>query len=302
MHYESSVALGTFSVFYTQSFTNTIPVVYQLFNVFPFIVGPLLTILLIPTMLFFLFLAYKQKNINFLILLVFFGAIFSSQMIFFVKWTRYMVPVIAVYLCMVSLVFVFLLKDAKKFIEKYSILFLGLMILIYSIASSFSYVYTVFFAADNRIMASNWATNHISPENIVLTEPYDIGSFAFHLPKMTTIDFYNIEQNTDEQNKLFASLSQANYILIPSQRLMKTRLLEPKQFPFGSRYYQKLFSGTLGFQIVYQTSCNIFCDIAYGTTSPLLLEETTSVFDRPTMFIFRKNKQFTPTYYQEVLK
>jgi hypothetical protein len=49
-----------------------------------------------------------------------------------------------------------------------------------------------------------------------------------------------------------------------------------------------LFTGNLGFHKIYETPCDIFCRITYLNDPIYSFEETANVFDRPTVFIFKK--------------
>lgn len=62
MQYETTVATGTLPVFYTQEFLGTIPVLYQFHKIYPFLLNPLMTLLLLPVLgIVLLFLAQKKQ-------------------------------------------------------------------------------------------------------------------------------------------------------------------------------------------------------------------------------------------------
>ena len=92
MNYESGVALGTEKVFYTGNFINTIPGVYQLLHVYPFLINPLMTILFLASFFYVCYIAIRKRNSNYQLLAAIFLILFISNAFLFVKWTRYMVP------------------------------------------------------------------------------------------------------------------------------------------------------------------------------------------------------------------
>src|SRR3989344_2835845 len=91
-HYESTVALGTQLVFYTGEFFTTIPILFQFAHVYPFLINPVLTLLLVPSVFFTIYRCIKTKNTTLVLLVLFFCVTFFSQSVLFVKWTRYIIP------------------------------------------------------------------------------------------------------------------------------------------------------------------------------------------------------------------
>jgi hypothetical protein len=108
MNYEGPVANGSLLVFYTQQFIDTIPVVYQFTKVFPYILGTEITILSILGLIAILFrlvksLFTRKFSESHIVLLLIIGitlpyAIFHFSL--YVKWTRYMIPLIPFMLIM----------------------------------------------------------------------------------------------------------------------------------------------------------------------------------------------------------
>ena len=283
MNYESSVALGTEPVFYTQNFDNTIPGIYQLFHVYPFLLNPLVTIFFIPAFFYLCYKAIKTRNTKYALLPVFFLLIFLSQAFLFVKWTRYMIPTLPFIYLMIVLTF------PTKYFQK---LLVGITFLV-CIIFAFSYFKTAFIDLDSRIAAVQFAAEAISPNATILSEPSDLGALPFQdaFSNFDTFSFYDMDNpDTDAtEGQLQQKLINAQYIVILSQRILQSRIANPKQFPKGNTFYKALISDHLGFQKIYETPCDIFCKITYLGDPIYWWEQTVSVFDRPTVFIFRKN-------------
>ncbi|KKR67230.1 MAG: hypothetical protein UU09_C0035G0004 [Microgenomates group bacterium GW2011_GWA2_40_6] len=98
--------------------------------------------------------------------------------------------------------------------------------------------------------------------------------------KITDFNFYDLDNNQSNQNRLNNLISVSDYILIPSRRVFKNQTTS--LFPDSASYYQKLFNGALGFQLIktYQP-LGLFLN-------PESAEETYSVFDQPTLRLFKK--------------
>ncbi len=291
MQYESSVATGSLPVFYTQGFIDTTPVVFQLFKVFPFLLNPLLTLLMLPALVFFFVKSIQYKN-SFGIYLLAFFILFASQAFLFVKWTRYMVPLLPfIYLFIALLVARFPYERVPKLIQPFSLAvdkYLAFVtISVISALFGISFFVTVYLYPDTRVDASSWMKQNLPPQQHLLSEPYDVGLTAFQeLPQTITIfDFYSLDQDSAKKELLQQQLQMTNYVLLPSQRVLKSRLSQPEQFPAGHSFYTGLFDEKK-YELVYKTNCNLFCRIAYLGGFETYLEETAYVFDRPTVYLF----------------
>ena len=151
---------------------------------------------------------------------------------------------------------------------------------------------TVYIEPDTRISAAEYATKLFSNNASLESEVYDLGITPFN-PKFSNIklfNFYDLDNPSPETNNITLQLALNNSegIILPSQRILKTRLLNKNKFPVGYNFYYKLFAGKLPFHLVYVTPCDIFCKIAYAGSPVLSYEETANVFDRPTLYIFKK--------------
>jgi len=158
---------------------------------------------------------------------------------------------------------------------------------------AFSYFKTAFIAIDSRIAAVLFAQRAIPANAAILTEPSDLGVLPFQdaFPNLSTFNFYDLDNNSPDvtetalQNKIAAS----QYIILPSQRILQSRMVNPNLFPKGYVFYKTLLNGELGFHKIYETPCDVFCTIAYLGDPVYWWEQTALVFDHPTVFIFKKN-------------
>lgn len=312
--YERGLVTGITPVFYTQSFYETTPIVFQFLNIMPFLINPLLTIIFIPSFLYVVYRAVKIKNVPYLILTAFFLILFLPQAFLHAKWTRYMVPtlpfaylIIAVTLSSSSEA---LAKSRsnnsamKQFSNFFSSRSFGLAqggqartilisaILVTSAIFSLSYFITTFVQPDTRVAASVFAKNNISQNSSALTEPFDLGIIPFNnsFPGIPSADFYYLDSESAAIEELKTKTEHAEYIILPSQRLLRSRLLNPKKFPNGHGFYSLLTNEAMGYQKIYETPCDIFCKITYLGDPVFRFEETAAVFDRPTVMIFKKIK------------
>jgi hypothetical protein len=159
---------------------------------------------------------------------------------------------------------------------------------------AFSYFVTAFIREDSRINAYQFALRKIPYESKILSEIYDMGIVPFNSSyhNITLFHFYDLDNNSLEATpeSLKDKLDDNDFIILPSQRLLKTRLLQKEKFPFGYSFYKSLQTETTGYSKIYETPCDIFCQITYLGDPVFRFEQTANVFDRPTVMIFQKNK------------
>ena len=263
MDYETSVAIGTSKVFYTRQFENSLPYFFQLKNVFPYANG---IFIFIFSFIGFLFSLKNKIKKEFLLILIpsIIYFIYAGQL--FVKWSRFMSPIffLAPFFCL----FIF-----QKLKNKILILILLILMIIPGI-----YFFSKYFSIDTRIIATSWINSNIPDNSFVLSEGgnvVDLPLFSHNL-KVENFDFYN----QDNIKNLPIEIEKSDFIIIPSRRVFKNN------FPQTQNYYQDLFSGKLGFIEIKKISNQK--DLFLNSENA---EETWSVFDNPTIRIYKRNIQ-----------
>ena len=290
MNYESSVALGTETVFYTGNFINTTPGIYQLLHVFPFLINPLMTVLFLASFVYLIIQIIKTKNTSYLLLVTFFLLLFISQAVLFVKWTRYMMPTLPFIIISIALALT-ALEQSNKHLDRLLAIELTILLILNSLVA-FSYFKTAFIGIDSRILAVLFAQQVIPPDAPILSEPADLGVLPFQeaFSHLNTFNFYDLDNNSlsATEMQLQQQIATAQYIILPSQRILQSRLENPAKFPKGYVFYKTLLNGGLRFKKIYETPCDVFCSIVYLGNPVYWWEQTASVFDHPTVMIFKK--------------
>jgi len=286
MKYEREVAMGTLKVFYTGSFYDKLPIIFQYEKVLPFLINPILTLLSIPAFFYCVFRFIKKRDLGLGIIILFFLSLFVSSSVLYVKWTRYLVPSIPFLYIMVAIFLGRLFQKAKPLKFTLVIITIGIICSIFA----YSFLKTVRINQDTRIASRDFAVNTIPSEAKILSEVYDMGIVPFNdnFHQITLFNFYDLDNDPAKINELPDALSNSEYIILPSQRIYKSRILDPQHFPNGYDFYKKLFEGSLGFEKIYETPCDIFCKITYAGNPVFNVEETANVFDRPNIFIFKR--------------
>ena len=264
---------------------NSIPVLFQLQYVYPFLLNPVLEIIFLISFIFLLIKSAKDKNVKIVLLLLFFLFQFIPQAFLFAKWTRYMVSTLPfIYIIVAYFIYHFLSKQFR--------INLSIALVLISFLFSLSFAKTAYFNKDTRISAYEWMKTRVKSNNLILSEAYDLGILPFNqfFSQISLFNFYDLDTIPMAQSKttLDVALEKNNYIVLPSPRVFRNRLANPTNFPAGHKFYKDLISDKLGYRKIYETPCDILCKIAYLGDPVFNIEETITVFDRPTVYIFKK--------------
>lgn len=265
MKYESDVALGSYVVFYTRQFINSIPVWFQLTKIFPYALGIGISLI---GLIGLISLNWKDKKVN--LLRGAFLIYFIPNAFLFAKWTRFMAPVFPILTVFAILLF-------YKLKLKY---FLKSLLVILMILPGILYL-KVYIQKDVRLQATEWINKNIASNSTILSETANV----VDIPLSTDLDksfnlisfnFYDLDKNIELQNQLNENIKNADYIMIPSRRIFANLNVEN---PVLKKYYTNLSNGKLGFKKVAQFSSGLNDEQA---------EETWSVFDHPVIRIYKK--------------
>lgn len=316
LSYEGPVATGKLAVFYTQQYIETTPVVYQFTKVFPVIMGWPLTVLSVVAVVYVIF-----YSIKFALIFVFKNkyshktdlSIFTAIMLvyaafnfyLYVKWTRYMIPLLP-FLVIACVLFLLKFHSLTKKTSAYLASSIIICLVAYQVIIGIDF-FTIYLKPDPRVEAGKWVNENVALNSFVLTETADRGVPAIRgdiiSSNVKEYEFYNLDDgfNTeDEIEELVSEIEKADYIFVPSKRIFPTRSRLKDKFPLGYNYYNALFSGELGFELVADfdrtpkltewwskniadnqtTTLDEFKELNY--------DETFRVFDQPTVYIFKK--------------
>ena len=332
LDYESGVALASLAVFYTQGFIKTTPILFQFKSVFPYLWDWPLTILGLLGGLGMLVMIARDRlqTIRAKVLLIFVSIpvtcwLFNSFL--FVQWIRYSVPLIP-FVIIATVIFFFKFFSKVPPLGRWNLLIMTLSLTIaVSTFISGSAMFLTYLRPDARIQAAQWLAQQSlsNPKGVpfLLSEVYDLGITPFNAyldpNHIALFDFYILDPDprltsTPKQTSLdkklkLEELSQllekSNYIVLPSPRIWRTRLRLPNEFPAGFSFYQKLFDGNLGFVKVadfQNKTCDKFLTIRCLWLNDDNAEETYTVFDRPEVLIFQKEKPLlAPEYYRIIV-
>lgn len=168
---------------------------------------------------------------------------------------------------------------------------------------------TIYSREQTRIAASRWMYRELPQGSTLAVEHWDdllpLGGVDGYTPygdngMFKSVEMRNYEADTpDKLNQMVANLTEADYIILSSNRLYDSIPRLPMRYPMTSRYYKLLFSGQLGFERVAEfTSYPTILGIQIPDQAA---EESFSVFDHPRVQIFKKAASFDPVLVRQEL-
>lgn len=296
INYENSVANGSIAVFYTRQFIDTVPIIFQLEKVLPFLLGNFAWVGITLIGIVVGIINIRKFN-GFTVPLLFIVAGWLPTSFLFVKWLRYSVYFLPFFAMFAAYGFLYLTQNSRKIRNT-----LLVLLLILFIFQSFLF-FGIYIKPDSRITAARWAEKNIELNKKILSESYDLGIVPFNAKFIENIklyDFYALENNS-ELNNLAKELENSDYFISPSGRLSQNSKRLGAYFPLISNYYSSLERGALGFELVYDSKTSTdYLGLGYNRTE---LEETFNVFDHPIVKIYKKvSPKLQPEYVQIISK
>ncbi len=297
LKYESEVARGTLEVFYTRQYFMSVPVFFQVINVFPYALGwPVF----IFALLGLLTLPHTRAN---LFLRLSFLVYFLPSAFLYTKWVRFMAPIL-------PLMIVFSILFVARFYKKVPHFALGLVIAIMCIPGIlFLSVYQTY---DSRMAASEWVNQNIPSGAYILSETANVVDipYATIQPGMenqytvVSFDFYNVDSDPVIRKKFDEEIARADYILVPSRRVFANHTCTfsdlgfspdrceelKKRYPVLNDYYKRLFDGSLGFGEIARFDSFPRIEL-FGLRYVFddeQAEETWTVFDHPVVRVYKR--------------
>lgn len=325
IRYESQVGTGALHVFYTRQFEGTIPIIFQILHIFPYVLGWPVFLLFLSS----LFLLPWKKD--YIFLRIFFLVFFLPNAFFYAKWTRFIAPVFPIALFCATIFLIQIYDSIYTYIQRnfrhkrnsesrrvYGAK-AAFIIITYLLAIPGMAFLSVYTNQDPRFVSSDWIYKNIPNNSYILSETANVTDLPsppskYIIPPINyryiSFDFYNVDQNLFLLNDLKNYVSSADYIFMPSRRVFENhtclrnsglgnvdlnyaqRCAYLKQtYPVLNEYYEKLFNGALGFHKVAEFS-NYPKIQLFGKTLVEFhdedAEETWTVFDHPVIRIYKR--------------
>ncbi len=308
---------------YVQQYQGTIPWLYPLAQQAKWALGPLLTLTFYGGLIWALSHVRHERSPGLLAVLVWlvpFLLLTGSQM---VKFPRYLAPSFFALAALSGGALVALIRHRRAL----GITATGAVIAV-SAAWSASWVHS-YSAPHPWYRATLWLHANGTPGEVVLQEEWDDALPAavyegetFYFPQAFEAARWNPWAEPEDEAKLNAladGLARADWIIFATQRAYGTIPRMAARYPLAARYYEALFGGELGFDLVatFRDVPHLFGTSIYddpigaaglpvpkgwtiGSISVGRVDESLVAYTRPTTLIFRRTDA-APESFREIL-
>jgi hypothetical protein len=285
MQFEAGVVSGANDVFWTYQFQRVPSVLFEMLQM-PWLAGLLVVVTGLTGMLVIAWQATTADGKPGVLWPAVCFAVLYMAIIFFwhAKFVRYLLPLVPI-LVLTSVALCVRLRQAGwNYV-------LAAALLATTIAPGMLQG-TLYARPDPRVEAGKWLLGILRPEDTVLLESYDVG-LPFPkkdgLPAREIIDLHAVA-NAAKTEKMAEQLARAGWIAIVSRRHYRVLPYLDGRFPAVCNYYRALFSGQLGYELA-RTFKRL--DLPKIIDPGEHAEETFTVFDSPTVMLFRNTRQMT---------
>ena len=298
---------------WTRQFINTTPYLYQIRHLSVWGMGLPLAVAAWGGLLFTVATAIKRRRKSDLLLLLWILSFFLIAGAMEVKFIRYVLPLVP-FLCLVAACLFSALYERVRGNWRPFVIGVIALVIASSVFYSFAHV-SIYSKPHPVVQAAQWANTNIDQEETVAVEDWEqllyLGPY-----QVVRLRLYD-EDSPEKMANIAEQLHDADYIIVFTNRAYGTIPRLPERYPLSSKYHELLFSGKLGFEMVYcATSYPSFLGVTIVDdtfTRPKLpvpegmdtcptsgvvinmgyADETFTVFDHPMSMVFRKSTDLT---------
>jgi len=255
---ESQIAWGRVDVPFTRQYAGALPYLYQIWQTTLWGLGLPLGLAAWAGLAAALVRWLRRGAWPAALLLAWAGLYLAVAGALYAKYLRYMLPLIPV-LCLLAARLYYDLRQRLHTATGQRLLAAGRWVVV--IASFFYAVVfaTIYASPHSWLTASEWIYRHIPAGSTLAVEQWDT---ALPLPldvdgRPRRIEEYSVRalplySEPDGEAKwatIAGDLAASDYLIVASRRLYGSILCLPERYPVGSRYYELLFGGELGFEL-----------------------------------------------------
>ncbi len=315
---EWEIAQGRFDVPYTRQYVGTVPIVYQLEQLFRWGLGPAFAALSVfvivrearklvaaivslrlrvPATDSHGFTERQRALVTRLLLLSWILAYGLTAWTAETKYLRYSLPLVAPLAILVA-------GTSGEWLERSSSRWqragvsLAVLLVLGATAAWAGAFSTIYRHPHTRVQASYWIVSHVPPGSVLGVEHWDdrlplsvTGISPDQRYRFVTLALYDDRPPEEAFRYLAARLSEVDYIVLSSDRLARSIPRLPWRYPVTSEYYRLLDQGALGFRLVYEAEQE--SRLGALRLGDLEADESFTVYDHPRVRIYQKVRQLS---------
>jgi len=251
-----------------------------------------------------------KRKLQHLLILAWTTFYFLYQSTQFVKNSRYLIPVFPFFALLAAYLLISAWEWAKTARLRWARVAATAAVVVVAVgtflwAFAFTRIYT---RPLTRVAASLWIYDNIPPGSSITSEGWDDplpwggvgGRNGYAEGIYTGVEMQPYHEDLPEKLDWYVDwLTRADYVILSSNRLYGSIPRLPMRYPMTTRYYQYLFSGELGFELIKTFT-------SHPNLGPIEInddnaEEAYTVYDHPKVSIFKKTEAFSPDKVRHLL-
>jgi hypothetical protein len=306
---ESQIAWGHLDAPYTRQYAGTLPYLYSMWQTALWGLGLPLGLVAWAALAFGLLRWTRDGEWADALLLAWAGIYLAFTGLLYAKYLRYMLPLVPI-LCILIVPLLYTRRsdgtpsEGRSSIRHASLPGTAIAAVLILMSAAYAFVYTTIYSETHSwITASEWLYENVPRGSVLALEEWDT---ALPLPLdvdgqprrieefgARTLRLYAEPDSGQKWEEITLHLAQSDYVIIASRRLYGSIPRQPERYPLATRYYDLLFSGGLGFELVMESTRGPdwlnprLAPLPNAAPRWLLPDESFVVYDHPRVLVFR---------------
>ncbi|MBN18394.1 MAG: hypothetical protein CL758_02785 [Chloroflexi bacterium] len=247
---------------------------------------------------------------------------------FQVKFLRYFLPITPFIILFGSKLMLDIVEIKSKYITKKQFKLISYSLISIIILITFIYAFSfvnIYSKPHTAVTSSQWINHNVPKNSLILKEHWEENLPNIENYRILELPLYDTD-SINKVNLISNRLSEADYLIIYSNRLYGTINKLPERYPYSTAYYQLLFDEKIGYEFVnLETNSpnifnlhfqhNIFENLNINIPEIYKLtyqenkynftlgnpDESFSVYDHPSVFILKNTKTLSHTQIKDLI-
>ncbi|MGI8477322.1 MAG: DUF2298 domain-containing protein, partial [Thermomicrobiales bacterium] len=304
---QSEIVRGTFDVPFTRQYVGTTPFLYQIGQLLHWGLGPMTGVLCLLGVAMMLLRVRFDLEPGPVILLTWLAAEGLAVGLPETKFLRYASPLIPALAVAGGVAFerIIVRLGRVRWRAVRPVATTAMFIAVGVWTASFTSIYA---APNPRVSASQWMFTNIPTGSSLTAETWDLALPVDLAPGLSGADFqyrripmdiYGDRDPAVVADDIYRTLSQADYVVLASNRLSGAVTHSPWRYPVQIRYYQLLRSGALGFTLA--ADFHRFPGIAGFRVDDRSADESFINYDHPQVLLYKKSTLVARGVYDQLM-
>jgi hypothetical protein len=322
---QAALVSGGLDWVFARQYSGSVPLIYMIDQQARWLLGLPLSLAVYAGLVWGIIRAIRLRSHSIVITVLWASLMTISTSVQFVKFPRYMLPVMPTLFVLAGGMFSSWLtqpQGSKLHRKKFAALLLALTS---TSAGVYAFAFVHMYEAPHPwVEASEWVYRTLPPGTTLIVErwddplPLDIIVDGMGYQRELTydtrmVDPFSEPDNIEKLDEMLVHVTEADYIILSSNRVYGVIPRQEDRYPLSAAYYRALFSGELGFRLEqhFRRAPNLFGVSLYddpflraGLDNPLdkngkkgvvigFADESFTVYDHPVPLIFANEERLS---------